>query len=485
VNLATLSAVTKELETALVGQRFGKLFTLSRFQFAIDFRLTGSRYLFISVEPSSPRIYMITRRLRDLEKQSSNPNAFAVYTQKRLTSMTVVSVKQVDDERVLSIALSGRDEMDVDRSFSLVAQLTGRSANLFLLDENERIIESLRDTNGPGQVPGDVYSPPLRETSHRPSEKLLPVEVEGRETLSQRLDEMYLASEHDARVRSLANAARTKLRRQITKLERLNGKLDADAAGHGDAEKWKRFGDLLLANVGTAKRNGSNFVVVDYYDESMPEVEVAADENASVTEAAETYFKRYAKARNSIEEIAKRRTELQAELKRLNVRSERLEQAIADGDEAAIADFEGEKKPEIAQRSRSGMHVETNAFARSFVSSDGFEILVGKKAKDNDHLSFKIAKSLDLWMHAADYPGSHVVIRNPNRQEIPSRTLFEAAQLAAFYSQGRAQIKAAVHYTQKKFVNKPRGAAPGLVSLASFKTILVEPRVPDLARADQ
>jgi predicted ribosome quality control (RQC) complex YloA/Tae2 family protein len=88
-------------------------------------------------------------------------------------------------------------------------------------------------------------------------------------------------------------------------------------------------------------------------------------------------------------------------------------------------------------------------------------------------------------MHAADYPGSHVVIRNPNRQEIPPRTLLEAAQLAAFYSQGRAQTKAAVHYTQKKFVNKPRGAAPGLVSLASFKTILVEPRVPELERADQ
>ena len=116
---------------------------------------------------------------------------------------------------------------------------------------------------------------------------------------------------------------------------------------------------------------------------------------------------------------------------------------------------------------------------RSFVSSDGFEILVGKKAKDNDFLTFRIAKSLDTWMHAADYPGSHVVIRNPNRKEIPHRTLLEAAQLAAFYSQGKSQPKAAVHYTQKKFVNKPKGSAPGLVSLASFKTILVEPKIGD------
>ncbi len=82
-------------------------------------------------------------------------------------------------------------------------------------------------------------------------------------------------------------------------------------------------------------------------------------------------------------------------------------------------------------------------------------------------------------MHAADYPGSHVVIRNPNRKEVPHRTLLEAAQLAAFYSQGKSQTKAAVHYTQKKFVNKPKASAAGLVSLASFKTVLVEPKIGD------
>jgi predicted ribosome quality control (RQC) complex YloA/Tae2 family protein len=124
-----------------------------------------------------------------------------------------------------------------------------------------------------------------------------------------------------------------------------------------------------------------------------------------------------------------------------------------------------------------GKPAETSSGTRSFVSSDGFEILVGKKAKDNDFLTFRTAKSLDLWMHAADYPGSHVVVRNPNRKEIPQKTVLESAQIAAFYSQAKSQAKVAVHYTQKKFVNKPKGAAAGLVSLASFKTILVEPKI--------
>jgi predicted ribosome quality control (RQC) complex YloA/Tae2 family protein len=481
VNLATLRAITGELDKFLTGQRFGILFTLSRFQFAADLRLPDSRYLFISVEPSAPRIYLIKRRLRDLEKQASNASSFAVYLQKRLSGLTVRAVRQIEDERVIAIDLTGIDEMGTGRSFSLVAQLTGRSANLFLLDAASQIIESLRETQGVGQNVGDTYSPPAREGGP-PAETAVP-EVYESELLSDLLDQQYLAADHEARFRSLANTARANLKRQRTKLERLIRKLDSDAAGHGEAEKWKRFGDLLLANTGTAMREGGAFRVVDYYDESTPTVEVPADENATITEAAETYFKRYTKARNAAVEIEKRRTEAARELDKLDVAAEQLEHAIAAGDESAITELSGEKRSGSDKKSRASTDI--SSAVRSFLSSDGFEILVGKKAKDNDQLSFKIAKSLDIWMHAADYPGSHVVVRNPNRREIPPRTLLEAAQLAAFYSQGRTQVKAAVNYTQKKFVNKPRGAAPGLVSLASFKTILVEPQVPDLVRGDR
>src|SRR5205085_10419609 len=114
--------------------------------------------------------------------------------------------------------------------------------------------------------------------------------------------------------------------------------------------------------------------------------------------------------------------------------------------------------------------------ARRFLSSDGMEILVGKKAVDNDFLTFRVAKSLDTWMHAADYPGSHVVIRSAGRKRVPDKTLIEAANLAAFYSDAREKPKAAVNYTLKKFVNKPKRSAPGLVSLSSFRTLLVEPQ---------
>ena len=115
--------------------------------------------------------------------------------------------------------------------------------------------------------------------------------------------------------------------------------------------------------------------------------------------------------------------------------------------------------------------------ARRYRSSDGYEILVGRAARDNEHLTFRVARSEDLWLHAADYPGSHVVVRKRAReQDVPHRTLVEAAELAAHFSQARKDAKVAVHYTPRKFVSKIKGGAPGLVRLASFRTLLVEPR---------
>lgn len=474
-----------ELGSALVGRKFGKVFQLSKFEIAIDFRLPDSLYLFVSVEPSDPRIYLIRRRVRDLDRRSTNPTPFALLLKKRLSDASFVSVEQISSERILRINFEGRDELGDEIRLSLIVQLTGRSANLFLIDEHDNILATMRQTLGEGQQEGDKYAPPTRPEgleSGAIAAGFLSSAAERHDkdkTLSEYLDDLSLEKTAEREFQSLANSARSKLKQEIAKHEKLAGKLKDDLSGHGDAEKWKHFGDLLLANMATAKRKEEKIIVVDYFDEKLPELEIPADENDSITEAAEKYFRKYTKARNAKEEIEKRLIVLRSEITKLKAQSDRLEEAIAAKDEDFLNAFTESEKRQPAEKPR-GKPTNNNSGTRSFVSSDGFEILVGKKARDNDHLTFRIAKSSDLWMHAADYPGSHVVVRNPNRKEVPHQTLLEAARLAAFYSQGKAQPKAAVHYTQKKFVNKPRGSAPGLVSLASFKTILVEPGVPEL-----
>ena len=112
---------------------------------------------------------------------------------------------------------------------------------------------------------------------------------------------------------------------------------------------------------------------------------------------------------------------------------------------------------------------------RRYRSSDGYEVMVGRTARDNDQLTFRVARPNDLWLHAGDYPGSHVIVRNSSRAEIPQRTIIEAAQLAAKFSQASKDAKVAIHYSLRKFLSKPKGSAPGLVRMSSFKTITVEP----------
>ncbi len=476
MNLATLKLIRKELADELIGRRWGKIFQLSRLSFAVDFRLADSRYLFVSVEPGDPRVYLIRRRVRDLEKESGNVSPFAQLLKKHLSGAVLQTIEQIDEERILSFAFAGEDDLGAKSKPSLIVQLTGKSANLFLLRANGSIVDSLKETNGDGQEVGTIYTPPARPAGKTKAAENVPFADEF-ESLSEALDAADLEKKSEREFQSLASAAKNKVGAEIKKREKLHERLNGDLAGHGDAERWKRFGDLLLANVATAERKGPTIIVTDFFDENLARVEIEADENDSITETAEKFFRRYTKARNAREEIAKRVVVIEAELAKLREHERAIGAATLGKDSDVLSEFAGASKDKPKDKPKS-KESPLSTVARSFTSSDGFEILVGKKARDNDYLTFRVAKSLDTWMHAADYPGSHVVIRNPNRKEIPQPTLLEAAQLAAYYSQGKTQMKAAVHYTQKKFVNKPKGAAPGLVSLASFKTLLVEPEFP-------
>ncbi len=113
--------------------------------------------------------------------------------------------------------------------------------------------------------------------------------------------------------------------------------------------------------------------------------------------------------------------------------------------------------------------------ARRFESPDGFTVLVGKTARDNDVLTFKVASPNDTWLHIASGPGSHVVIRNPDRAAIPRDTLRYAASLAVGYSSGRKGGRTAVHVALRSDVSKPRGYEAGKVALRRFRSVQASP----------
>jgi predicted ribosome quality control (RQC) complex YloA/Tae2 family protein len=388
----------------------------------------------------------------------------------------VASVERPDNERVVIIRLRGESELEGSTRFSLVVQLTGRSSNFFLLDRDDRIMDSLKTGNGPGQETGETYKVPASSPDQRREQSSF--DKGKKDSISDALDEFYRAKEEEERRNSAFRSAESTLRRDLKKKRRLRKALLKDLEDHGDENQWKRLGELLLANTANAKRVEGGFLVNDYYSEDAREIEIPADARHTVAESAERYFRKYTKARNARTAIAERLEMVEEEISGIESRLKDLVRAFSEGDEEAFETLAPDKaKPQQQAKIRSEKGEPQGV--RKFVSRDGFEILVGKRSKDNDYLTFRIARSLDTWMHAADYPGSHVVVRNPQRKELPHSTLIEAAQLAAFYSKARGESKAAVHYTLRKFVHKPKGAKPGLVSLADFKTLMVEPGIPD------
>jgi len=484
VNAETLDRIVDEIDRELAGKRFGRLFQLSANGVAIDFRGPGTRFLYVNCSPGSPLIYLIGRKLKELERASINPSPFVLTLGKYLSNSEFASVVRLENERVVRMDLSADDEIHGPANFSLIVQLTGRSSNLFIVDGSSNIVGRARKTVGKGQQIGDIYSPPERSAA---AASMVPPGPDDLAVLSRpdepslAMDEFYQQRSDEQRFLTLVEAARKKNKAAIRKLEGLKTKLESDLARLGDAETWKHYADLLLANVSTARREGGSIFVTDYFDEKAPEISIEADENLTVSEAAKHYYKRYTRARNAVREISKRLEAIAAGIADLKAEEAEIERQAA-AENASFFESPNEtasSRGSKRSREKGGEH---RSSYRTFVSSDGFEILVGKKAKDNDVLTLKVARSLDTWLHAADYPGSHVVVRQAGKKELPQRTLLEAAKLAAFYSQGRSQPKAAVHYTLKKFVSKPKGWAPGQVRLASFKTIMVEPEVPELAR---
>jgi predicted ribosome quality control (RQC) complex YloA/Tae2 family protein len=446
-----LQRIVEELRTNLTGRYLGKIFQLSRVSFAFDFGLRGE-FLFVSVDPASPRLYLIRRRVKDVERQSQPLGKFGLLLREKLSGSSLTSFEKDVADRIVRLNFD---------PLTLVVQLTGRTADLFLLEGNQ-VEAGLRTRIK------RIYEPPTPIREIRVEEDLPPVTGSP----SAAADAYFSSLEHAREFESRANNIRSQLLKSIRQKQKLKQNLEQDLAGHGHPEEHKRVGDLLLANVSTAKRAGNKVTLTDYYADGAPPIEIELDEDTSLQEEAARRFKLYGKAKRAREEIAERMEQTDHEIAQLNGRLQQLEEIITEKDEAALAPFITIKP---APKTPAKQSVVVSG-VRRYLSSDGYEILVGRAARDNDNLTFKIAQPNDLWLHAGDYPGSHVVIRNPTRKEIPHRTIVEAAQLAGRFSQASEDSKVVIHYTPRKFLSKPKGAAPGLVRLSRFKSITVEPK---------
>jgi predicted ribosome quality control (RQC) complex YloA/Tae2 family protein len=273
------------------------------------------------------------------------------------------------------------------------------------------------------------------------------------------------------------------LEREIARQEDKIGALENERLKAEASRIYKQYGELLLANIDTIKK-GTKQVRLQNFGGQTPEyIEIELDPAKSVTANAENFFKRFKKVSSTLNAVAGRIDGVREKLKALQAIKS---QCYENPEKLAI---ELEKKGLIPKRAAPKLKktVARRLPYKKYISSSGWEILVGRTNTDNDELTFKIAAKDDYWFHAWQAAGSHTVLRLPNRQAVPDKkTILEAAALAAYFSKARTSSKVPVAYTQVKFVRKPRNFPPGKVLVEKEKQLIVHPLEPDqfLARGD-
>lgn len=279
-------------------------------------------------------------------------------------------------------------------------------------------------------------------------------------SVSQLIHDYYSKKEIITRIRQKSSD----LRRIINNaLERSYKKLDIQEKQLKDTEKRDKFriyGELIHTYCYNIPEGAKSFEALNYY--TNENITIPLDETLTPADNATKYFNRYNKLKRTFEADSKLIEETKGDIAHLESIATSLD--IATAEEYLI-----QLKLELIEAgyihksgAANGKKVKITSKPFHYVSSDGFDIYVGKNNYQNDELTFKFANGNDWWFHAKNMPGSHVLVRTGGK-ELPDRTYEEAASLAAYYSKGREQDKVEIDYVIKKEVKKPAGSKPGFV----------------------
>ena len=290
-------------------------------------------------------------------------------------------------------------------------------------------------------------------------------------TLSEALDEFYRARDMEERISQKSASIHRVLKTNIERCQRKAALQQEALLGSQHMEEYRLNGELLTASMHLAKKGDKSVALPNYYADGMPMVEVALDEKLSPGQNAQRYFKLYQKAR-SAQILAKEQLEKTTEeLRYLEGQMDNLSKCTEEAELSEIRQ-ELEKFGYVkANRNRRQMKALPPSKPMKFVSPSGIPILVGKNNLQNDKLTFS-AEPDEVWMHAKDMPGSHVIVASAAPDDV---TLQMAARLAARYSSGGTSTRVPVDMTRRKFVKKPSGAKPGFVIYTHQRTVFVLP----------
>ena len=270
------------------------------------------------------------------------------------------------------------------------------------------------------------------------------------------------------------------LRRIVgTALDRCVRKYDLQIKQLSDAEKrekYRLYGELINSFGYGLPEGAKELVAKNYYDNDR-EVKIPLDPELSPQDNAKKYFERYGKLKRTAEMLTDLTAETRAQIDHLESIQNSLDIAQQADDLVQIREELAESG--FIKKGHGGKKIRTKSKPFHYISSDGYDIYVGKNNYQNDDLTFRFATGNDWWFHAKKMPGSHVIVKSKDG-EMPDRVFEEAGMLAAYYSKGKDSPKVEIDYLQKKNVKKPAGSAPGFVVYYTNYSLTISPDISSL-----
>lgn len=443
--------------------------------------------LLISTDSTYSRMYLTNKKFEN----PPSPPRFCAYLRAKIMNAKIESVIQVkgqiSGERIVEINLVNVGENR--ESAKLVIELTGKSGNIILVDKNGVTMDAFKH-----------YEEDIEDSTKRivmPSVKLEPLHTETiageqkyvferngdswNSSAETYYDELVSNKEFEDEKRTLTTITRTAIKRAKKKEKNIKAEIEKHKL-----TIEKDDGELLVANFHLIKK-GMTEVTVDDYRKTPPEkITIKLDEKKNPQDNIDKFFKKVKKARMSLTHLDKRVTDATSDRKYLEETLFEIENAdevdTLTGIRETLTEMDVIKSEGLRAKGEIKRHDKDKADpVRVFETTEGFQMLCGKNSKGNDLLVKKYGKKGDLWFHANNSPGSHVLLKHHKGMKDKAKldkSILQCAALAAYYSKQRENSKVEVIYTDIKHVTKPKGAKPGQVLVSTFKSVLIQPKLP-------
>ncbi|MBC8416305.1 MAG: DUF814 domain-containing protein [Candidatus Cloacimonetes bacterium] len=361
--------------------------------------------------------------------------------------------------------------------YKLVLELIPRYQNI-ILQKDKTIIDCMKKVSFAENrhrqlLPGVEYSPPPSDYEIQTDKVKYPVavssklkieetndEIPGFSNMNTAFEDLYYNGIFKKRNDQLRKQKIAVVSKRIKQKKRKIEKLKKELGDASKEEKWKQYAELLKANFDKIKTGMKSIIIVNYYEDGFPDMGIMLDITKNAKQNIEFYFKKYRKARDGKIKIAE-------QIDKTNDEIELLEKEIIEIEEKEYILVNEKLQKKKKSKVRSGY--------KKLVIDENWEIYIGRTSKENDQLTTRFAKPHDWWFHTRIFRGTHVILRNLNKKELPDNLKHLCCRLAAYYSKAKKSSNVPVDYTQVRYVRKPHGAAVGYVTYTNQKTLYVDP----------